>query len=465
MPTYRKARLFAAFGLSAALLVSAFATTAFAQNGKTNSTQPLTTHATAAHAIQISDVHTVNMSKVPQETPAQTKAAVRAMPLLTPAGTKAYQQWQHSNRASAAPSNAGVAPSTIVPLPDFPVVYNQFQGQSNSAATCPYFGGCQPPDMGLAANAAGLALQSVNESLALYDVHGNLQPGWPKNAQNFFGVANPSPSGCDPAGPFLSDPRSWYDPYQNRWGEAELQVEGAFGLNACSFQTLYWIAVSQTLNPNGAWTVFAINMAFGSDSTAAADYTQFGFNGDGIYVSANMFNNAGTAYDYAEVAGCSKIFLYFGGTQKCNGWFNLTAGGVALDTVNPVQMPVNTDHGPHSEFFVSSFTQPDPFGNNCVTTACHGATIWSWSDPGNVTGHGNIFGGAFVDTKTYLEPPGADQPSCTGGAGCVESLDNRVSATPIYHAGHIFAAHVTGITNGAKQFVPGIQWWDFAPTL
>ncbi|MGH2517603.1 MAG: hypothetical protein ACRDHP_18285, partial [Ktedonobacterales bacterium] len=76
MPTHRKSRLFAAFGLSAALLVSAFATTAFAQSSKTGSTTNLTASAQKAGAIQTSNVHTVDASKVPQETSAQLKAPV-----------------------------------------------------------------------------------------------------------------------------------------------------------------------------------------------------------------------------------------------------------------------------------------------------------------------------------------------------------------------------------------------------
>jgi hypothetical protein len=39
-----------------------------------------------------------------------------------------------------------------------------------------------------------------------------------------------------------------------------------------------------------------------------------------------------------------------------------------------------------------------------------------------------------------------------------------VSGTPVFHAGHIFAAHATGLINGAGQFVAGIEWWDYAVT-
>lgn len=472
MPHNRKTRISLALALTLALLISLAATTAvFAHANTAASTTPHTLSATKASAPQILYSHTVDMSKVPQATPEQLQQQARSLPYLTPKGAAAHQQAQHSNSGAAAPHGAGLTPitsGTHTAAADLPSTFNKFQGQSNSAATCPYFGGCQPPDMGLAASPAGQVLQSVNTSLALYNVVGTLQPGWPKTAQAFFGVPNPLPANCDTHGPFMSDPRAWYDPFANRWGEAMLQVENAFGVGAgCNFQTLYWVATSMTPNPNGVWRVFALNMAFGSDATGAADFTQFGFNGDGIYVSANMFNQAGTAYDYAEVVGCGKKAIYGGVGFGCGAWFNFTDNGVKIDTLNPVQTPMSADNAPHTEFFVSSFNSPDPFGHDCVTAACHGATIWSLSDPGNTTGVGNVINGVFVDTNIYVEPPAAHQPSCpsSGGSGCVDGGDNRIGATPVYHAGHIFAAHVTGFINASSQLVPAIQWWDFTPSL
>jgi hypothetical protein len=74
--------------------------------------------------------------------------------------------------------------------------------------------------------------------------------------------------------------------------------------------------------------------------------------------------------------------------------------------------------------------------------------------------------GLFVDTsKTYVEPPGSDQQGCPSGGGCVESFDTRISATPFYHNGFVYAAHVTGITNASAQFVPGLQWFRWRVTL
>src|SRR5205823_7267652 len=63
------------------------------------------------------------------------------------------------------------------------------------------------PDQALAAS-PNWVLQGVNTSFAVYSTTGTLQAGWPKNAQNFFGI--PNPGSCDTHGPFLSDPRAFY---------------------------------------------------------------------------------------------------------------------------------------------------------------------------------------------------------------------------------------------------------------
>src|SRR3989440_9108933 len=196
---------------------------------------------------------------------------------------------------------------------------------ADSASICPYFGGCQPPDMALATSKS-FVFEGVNTSFAVYSASGALQSGWPKNAQNFFGV--PNPGSCDTHGPFLSDPRAFYDSVDKRFWAAELQVEGAFGLNSCPFKSLYWIAVSQTGDPRGLWNVYAFDMALGT--TNAADYTQFGFDGQAIYFSGNMFNQAGTAYSYAQILGAKKSTMEAGLSVSAFGFRFLSFGGISV---------------------------------------------------------------------------------------------------------------------------------------
>src|SRR6202023_70633 len=66
-----------------------------------------------------------------------------------------------------------------------PAASPTFGGMANSPAICPYFGGCQPPDMAIAASTSWV-VQAVNTSVAVYSPTGVLQPGFPKTTQTFF---------------------------------------------------------------------------------------------------------------------------------------------------------------------------------------------------------------------------------------------------------------------------------------
>lgn len=404
--------------------------------------------------------HVVDMRHVPLDTLAQANRNSKAMPLLTGVSSAVYAQ-RKANAAHNQLAPVGNSPRYTIPATSStktPTRTVSFQGMADSASICPYFGGCQPPDQALATSRS-YVVQGDNTSFAVYSTSGTLQAGWPKNAQSFFGV--PNPGSCDPAGPFLSDPRAFYDANDSRFWVAMLQVEGAFGLNSCPFLTRYWIAVSKTSDPRGAWNVYAFDMSLGT--TNAADYTQFGFDQQAIYFSGNMFNQAGSAYEYAEIFGATKSSMENGlGVTAFgfSGLFVTSSTKVLVDTVQPVEAQLASKYdGPRGGLFINSWNMNgDPFGDNCFSTSCHGLSIWTLTNPGT-SNSGLTF--AFVNSASYILPPAADQPGCTR---CIETLDTRISGTPPYRNGLISFALETGINNGS-QVVPGIFWGQVAPQM
>src|SRR5260370_6143469 len=257
----------------------------------------------ASHMVTM---HAVNMQNVLAEAAAAGSASnhQRILPLLTGVSPMVYAQ---RKAAAAQNKNAPIdsyAISTAVSTVYTATTNVKFKGMADSSLICPP-SGCQPPDQALAASSSWV-FQGVNTSFAVYSTSGARQIGWPKTAKNFFGV--PDPGRCSPGGPYLSDPRAFYDPKDGRFWAAILEIEGAWE-NSCQEQTLYWIAVSQTSNPNGAWNVYAFNMAInvsGSCPTCAADFTEFGFDQTAIYFSGNMFTQDGSAFVYAETFSALK---------------------------------------------------------------------------------------------------------------------------------------------------------------
>ena len=396
--------------------------------------------------------HVVNMSNVPAATAKQLNQKQPLLPLY-PGGSAKYATLKSgAAHNSGAPVVAHPFPATSNVIPNTPPAIANFPGMADSATICPYFGGCQPPDMALATSNQWV-LQHVNTSVAVYNTSGAIQPGWPKNSQNFFGVPNPSPAGCDPAGPFLSDPRAFYDPNTGRFWTAVLQVKGGLGIApTCNFLSGYWIAVSQTSDPNGSWNVYFFDMALGNPN--AADYTQFGFDAKNIYFSGNMFP-VSTGNFYAQIMAANKTRMQNGQSVTAYGFRNLTSpsDGSIVDTVQPVETEAASNGPANVGLFI------DSTNGNCATNTCSGLNVFGIHNPGTINESLNA---VFVPTTSYAFAPNADQPTCTQ---CVETIDLRITATPVFHDGLITFAIDTGIANNSGVDVPGIFWGEVQPQI
>ena len=406
----------------------------------------------ASHMVTM---HTVNMQNVLAEAAGSASNHQRILPLLTGVSPMVYAQ---RKAAAAQNKNAPIdsyAISTAVSTVYTPTTTVKFKGMADSSLICPP-SGCQPPDQALAASSSWV-FQGVNASFAVYSTSGARQTGWPKTAKSFFGV--PDPGSCSSGGPYLSDPRAFYDPKDGRFWAATLEIEGAW-VNNCPEQTLYWIAVSQTSNPNLAWNVYLFNMAInaqGSCPTCAADYTEFGFDQTAIYFSGNMFTQDGLGYMYAETFSALKSTMEAGSTSVSTyGFFDLMANGIAVDTVQPVENEASS--GPGVGLLINSFDAHGDGTHDCASTACSGLVVWAIANPGQSTASATS---VVVSTTPYIFPPQADEPGCRG---CIPTNDTSISGTPVYQQGLISFAVNTGLNNGT-QVVPATFWGQVQPTI
>ena len=133
--------------------------------------------------------------------------------------------------------------------------------------------------------------------------------------------------------------------------------------------------------------------------------------------------------------------------------------GTLVDTVQPTLGESLTVGGSLSGAFISS--ENINFNSGCSTSACSGVVVWSMTNPG--TGNAT-FTGVFIQTPQYVAAPSADEPGCTGVNACIDTLDSRISGTPVWQHGTIAFALETGVNNGT-QVVPGIFWGQVAITL
>jgi len=308
-------------------------------------------------------------------------------------------------------------------------------------------GGVEPPDMALAVSPNWVA-QGVNLQFAVFNRAGTLQSGWPKDIGAFFHV--PSPGSCDPT-PFMSDPRAFYLISDQRFVLAALQVDGAIIGTTCAPLSKYWIAVSKTNNPNGAWNIYSFDMRAGTQNVA--DFTQIGYDANGIYFSGNMFDSSSGTYQYAEIFGAPKAKMEAGTAVTAHGFSKLKAGGLLVDTVQPVdsltQPPLITTQP--VEYFINSKNIL-----NC-SGVCNGVTVWAFA---NVLTTPTLTA-ANIATTNYSVPPNAPQPA----GGSINTDDQRISGTPVYQGGLISFGLTTAVTNVDSMVVAGLFWGQVKPTL
>src|SRR5215472_8979235 len=196
---------------------------------------------------------TVEMSAIPAlRRGARPASPAPAVPLGVGTSNTRFAALQAAARTSSAAPRPAQAPHRPPTVADghglyTPMAIKAFGGLSDSAATCPYSGGCAPPDDGLAASNS-YEVQVVNTAIGIWK-NGAAVKGFPKSLRAFFAVPNPSPAGCDSKGPFLTDPRAAYDPNANRFYVTITQVEGGLGAGTgCTATSTVWYAVSATAN-------------------------------------------------------------------------------------------------------------------------------------------------------------------------------------------------------------------------
>ncbi|HEX6818824.1 MAG TPA: hypothetical protein VF120_10645 [Ktedonobacterales bacterium] len=449
----KKAATFAVSSITALVVVAAIAAAATFTRAPAARAEAASVTGSAQPASAALVAHyTVNQGSTAAATAAQLRATTSANTRDAMTRSRVNAQTLARDKAEAKQS-APRSDFTSSALVERSVT--SFPGIQSSAAVCPPVG-CNPPDGGLAASSRWV-LDGANTSFAVFDTRGNLQAGWPKTFQAFFDI--PDPGACAGHIPFTSDPREFFDLNSGRFVAAALELEGAFE-NTCALKSVYYIAVSQTGDPRGAWNVYVFDMTLGANNVA--DFTQIGFDGKNIYFSANMFaatqNIADATFSYAEAFGANKAAMDAGESVTSHGFFNFTvtgpAGSFLVDTVQPAET-IAAGAGPSAELFVDTFNGFDPVTNHGCSSAadaCRGLAVWAFSNRGE--GAPSLSFAYVANTKAYTFAPAADQTTCKQ---CIDSGDLRISATPIYRDGALYAGWETGVNNGT-QVVPGIVW-------
>lgn len=364
----------------------------------------------------------------------------------------------------------------------------------------------EPPDQGLCVG-NGYVLETVNDVLRVYNTQGSPLAD-PMALNQFYGDMPAINRTTGVFGPFITDPSCYYDKPTQRWFHNVLTLDvdpatGAFlGTNHLD------LAVSNTSNPLGKWTVYSI--AAQDDGTAGTpnhgcstgtgpgpcfgDYPHIGADANGFYITTNEYDFFGPNFHAAQIYAFSKLALASN---------NPTINVVQFDTINSVvpggaSIPVNPGFtiwpatSPDSqyatnlngtEYFMSSDAAQEANGIG----SSRDLIVWSLSNTGSL----NSLTSSLTLTNTVLTvnpysiPAKATQkkgnvplatclntPACStlvaGGAdpfteveGQLDSNDTRMQQVT-YAAGKLWGALDTSVTvkNVGEA---GIEWFIVNP--
>jgi hypothetical protein len=340
----------------------------------------------------------------------------------------------------------------------------------------------EPPDQGLCAT-GNTVVETVNLAVAAYTESG-ITLLHPVSLNSFFGLA-PAVSNngrTTTYGPFLSDPRCYYDAQTRRWFLTVLEIDinpttGAFGYRSSEL-----IAVSQTSDPTGAYGLFSIDTTNdGTDGTPAqpncpclGDQPRIGADANGFYISTDsypiqgLFNsNGGMLYAVSKqgVAAAATgsvppppvVSIDIGA---------VIVGGYPANAVQPAETPQGGNYALDREYFLST-----PDFNGFATMGGAGASsVVLWTLLGTSTLSSSPSGVTLTDAIVPSEPftPPVPATQKTGPHPLGESLNDSVQPISVnddrmqqveYLNGNVYSSLNSGVGSGTATR-SGVAWFD-----
>lgn len=344
----------------------------------------------------------------------------------------------------------------------------------------------EPPDQGLCAH-GGQLIEAVNNGLQVYSETGAAQS--PVIGLNsFFHLPPEINRGFNPPtfGPFISDPRCYYDPQTARWFVTELEIDtnpysGAFGYRSSEL-----IAVSQTADPLGNYAIFSLDTTNdGQDGTSReancpcfGDQPRIGADANGFYIATDSYpihgsfnSNGGEIY----AIGKRGLAAAANGSGSGVSVVAIHNGAVIIDghpanAVQPATTPEGGTYAPRTEYFLST-----PDFNGFATSGGVGASaVVQWTLSGTNTLNNASPSVTLTDrilpSEPYAPPVNAQQKpgprpygqSLKAPLAPLSVNDDRMQQVE-YAAGRLYAALNTGVGPNGKANRSGIAWFVVTP--
>jgi hypothetical protein len=336
----------------------------------------------------------------------------------------------------------------------------------------------EPPDQGLCGGRFGTTTflwEEVNLAIGLFDTRQNqyTPPGLGLNV--LYGVGPAFDPDTGEFGPFLSDPKCYFDPDTGRWFHTVLEadVDPETGDLTGGANTL--LAVSATTDPLGPYNIYAIDATHANCNLCIGDQPLLGADANGIYISTAEYDLAPPAgspgFFGAQIYAIDKRALAAGAAAPTVVHFE--TGTQFTGTVQPATSPSGRYETAQSgtEYFMSA--------QDCEPPDCHvdedslENTIHTWALTHTSTLRSanpdlRLFD-RTVNSEVYGQPVPQRQKSGPHPLGeshgepvpNVESNDARMNQV-VFAAGRLWGGVTTIAMPGPRD---GIAWFSVTPGI
>ena len=335
----------------------------------------------------------------------------------------------------------------------------------------------EPPDQGLCGGRFGATtylFEEVNLALALFDTQQAqyTPPGLGINV--LYGLPAAVDFSTGTYGPFLSDPKCYFDPDTSRWFHTVLEadVDPASGALSGGANTL--LSVSQTADPFGPYNVYAIDASHADCTLCIGDQPLLGADANGVYISTAEYDLAppegSPGFFGAQIYALDKHALASGETPQV---VHLETGTQFTGTVQPATSPSGRYETAQSgtEYFMSAqdceppdcHVDPDSLENTIhVWAITHTASLRS-ATPGlrlfDRTVKSQVYGQPVPQRqKDGIHPLGTSHKEPVPP---VEANDARMNQV-VYAGGRLWGGVNTIANPGPRD---GIAWFSVNPSV
>jgi hypothetical protein len=405
---------------------------------------------------------------------------------------------------------------------------NHFDQRFGSSAGPNQFS-LEPPDQGLCVGSDGngntRVLEVVNDVLRVYTTSGTPETS-PTALNGFLGYAPAIVRTTNPItfGPFVTDPSCLYDAQTGHWFLDVLTLDtfphpGADGLQHFTGTNHLDLAVSNTPDPAGSWTVYRLPVqddgtqgtpnhgcSAGNETSAPlptnphacfGDYPHIGSDANGIYLTTNEYSFFGPEFHGAQIYAFSKAHLAaraatisvtqfdthgldtFGfGLNGFTLWPSTTPGGGGDSTAGGTEYFLSTNAAAEAH---------DPGDGSSTFQPSTQLLTWAITNTSSLNGTPALtLSNTKLDVGLYTLPPKATQHSgpqplrqCLNQNPCsvtlngikdpfaetsadLDSNDTRMQQVTWVN-GTLWGAIDTGLAiSSAKQ--AGIEWFSVSPS-